>query len=372
MATIFYSMAGEGRGHATRVRSLVESLRQDHRLVLFAPAAAYDFLEPLYRNSDVEVRPITGLLFHYKNRHLHIPQTVRAGLDYLWQMPELIRSLEQELREGGADLVLTDFEPALPRAAERAGIPVMSINHQHFLMVNELRGVPLHLRLRATATTPLIKWYCPRPQAMVVSSFYFPPLRRSYEEHVTQVGVLMRPDVLRAVPEHGGHLLLYLRRFSHDHILETLRHCGREVRVYGLGEKEPEGNLRFRPISESGFLEDLVTCQALVSNAGNQLVGEALYLGKPVFAMPEPGNFEQFINAHYLRDCGGGDWVRVKHFNGESLGKFLDNVETFRSQIHDRERLCGNPATVDAVQRMLDNCETRSLPNNQLPIPVAG
>ena len=47
---------------------------------------------------------------------------------------------------------------------------------------------------------------------------------------------------------------------------------------------------------------------AVVSTAGNQLVGEALYLGKPVLVMPERVNFEQAINAHYLEQSGAG-WV---------------------------------------------------------------
>ena len=65
MSTIFYSMAGEGRGHATRVRTVVENLRANHRLVLFAPGAAHDLLAPLYAGSEVEVRRIPGLVFHY-------------------------------------------------------------------------------------------------------------------------------------------------------------------------------------------------------------------------------------------------------------------------------------------------------------------
>src|ERR1035437_1914849 len=66
MATIFYSMAGEGRGQATRVRAIVEDLRKRHRVVLFAPGQAHDLLEPIYRDSDVEVRTIEGLSFRYR------------------------------------------------------------------------------------------------------------------------------------------------------------------------------------------------------------------------------------------------------------------------------------------------------------------
>ena len=37
MATIFYGLSGEGRGHATRARTIVEGLRKRHKVVVFAP-----------------------------------------------------------------------------------------------------------------------------------------------------------------------------------------------------------------------------------------------------------------------------------------------------------------------------------------------
>lgn len=80
----------------------------------------------------------------------------------------------------------------------------------------------------------------------------------------------------------------------------------REVRMYGLGAQPRRGNLVFRDIDEHRFLEDLATCDAMISTAGNQLVGEALYLAKPVLVLPEARNFEQYINAHFLARSGAG------------------------------------------------------------------
>ncbi|QDT39363.1 glycosyltransferase family protein [Stratiformator vulcanicus] len=373
MATIFYSMAGEGRGHATRVRAIVESLRHEHRIVLLAPEAAYDFLAPLYAQSDVEVHRVPGLLFHYYDRRLNLPRTARGAAAYLWQLPALVRDFERRLRDAGADLVLTDFEPALPRAAERAGVPVVSINHQHFLIVDDLAGIPWHLRARATATAPLVNLFCPNATELIVSSFYDPPLRPKFRDIVTQVGNLMRTEVLNAEASDAGHLLVYLRRFAHPHVLEALRRCGKEVRLYGLGEKPADGNIIYRPISDSGFLADLASCSALISNAGNQLVGEALYLRKPVLAMPEPNNFEQFINAHFLKREGGGDWVRVGQFNADRLGDFIERVPDLRAEIVDPNRYCGNERAVEAVRRVLGRIAgTIKPPVSPKAVPVAG
>ena len=89
-------------------------------------------------------------------------------------------------------------------------------------------------------------------------------------------GVLLLPEILRATPETGSHVVAYLRRFSSSNIMEALENCGCEVRIYGLGARPSAGNLRFRDVDMFRFVEDLATSRALVSTAGNQLFGEAL------------------------------------------------------------------------------------------------
>ena len=63
MARILYSMCGEGRGHAARVRAIVEALRREHEIILLAPDDAYDFLASRYSaaTSNVFIRRIPGL-----------------------------------------------------------------------------------------------------------------------------------------------------------------------------------------------------------------------------------------------------------------------------------------------------------------------
>src|SRR5579872_3518851 len=100
MGKIFYSLAGEGRGHATRVRTVVEELRHEHDVVLFASHVAFEFLEEIYRDaSDVEVRQIPGLQFCYQQRRVSYFHSIRQSLPYLKQLPRLVTSMERMLRE---------------------------------------------------------------------------------------------------------------------------------------------------------------------------------------------------------------------------------------------------------------------------------
>jgi uncharacterized protein (TIGR00661 family) len=204
----------------------------------------------------------------------------------------------------------------------------------------------------------VVRAYCPHPSHTVVSSFYAPPLRRS-AHRVTQVGVLLREGVREAVPTTGGHLVAYLRRFASDAVLAAMAATGHEVKVYGLGERPTEGRLRFEPVSEEGFVADLASCRALVSTAGNQLVGEALALGKPVLALPEAGNFEQFVNAHFLAAMGGGAWVPLEEIRADDLVGFLDRLDRYRGVVNSAT-VVGNEAALAVIRRFLPSREVAS------------
>jgi uncharacterized protein (TIGR00661 family) len=349
MAKIFFSLAGEGRGHATRVRAVIEELRRDHELFVFAPGVAYELLAAAYRTTPgVSVHPVPGLRFHYRNQRLdYFRSLVCEAPPYLWRLRSRVGRLAELIRKERPHLAITDFEPILPRAAKKCGVPFLSFDHQHFLVVNDLSSLPRRLRWKARILGLAVQIFYRGQVQTIVSSFFSAPLKPRYR-NVAQTGVLLRPEILNARPHIGGHLLVYLRRFGRQSLLDALRESGREVRVYGLGQRPSEGCVQYRQVDEFGFLDDLVSSDALVTNGGNQLLGEALWLGKPVLALPETGNFEQAVNAHFLRENGGGNSVPYEDLTGNDLQEFLDDVPKYRAKIC-REGLCGNRQAIEAI-----------------------
>jgi uncharacterized protein (TIGR00661 family) len=134
MAKIFISLSGDGRGHATRMRALVEALREEHEITLFTSGQALEFLGRLYARSTVAVRAIPGLRFCYGAQgELHYPATLLQAARYLLGLSSIVRGLEERILEERPDLAIIDFEPALARAARRRRLPFLLLNHQHFL-----------------------------------------------------------------------------------------------------------------------------------------------------------------------------------------------------------------------------------------------
>ena len=244
---------------------MVELLRGEHQITVLAPGDAFEFLAPLYQSSDVRVREIPGLRFRYRDTgRLDSLRTAGGAARYLRGLPRLIGEIEELLTTEAFDLAITDFEPGLPRAARRCRVPLLSVSHQHFLLTYDLRCLPRSLRLHAAYMRWIVRAYYSGQTHTVVSSFYFPPLRPGCQ-NVTQVGVLLRPELREAAPVPGDYL---------------------------------------------------------VATAGNQLVGETLFLGKPCFGMPEAGNFEQYINAHFLGQTGAGRWMGLEQVVPKALQEF--------------------------------------------------
>lgn len=360
MAKIFISMAGEGRGHAARVRTLVEHLRHDHELWLFAPNEAYDFLARCYGRAhgveNVWLHRIPGLRFHYTNGQLDRGKSIASGLTYAFRkLPRLVGAFRRRIDAVSPDLIITDFEPALGWAAwGRRRVPHLSLDHQHVLMTYDLSSLPRSLQWHAWSMSWAVRLHTPSPTARVVSSFYSPPPKRGWET-IKQIGPMIRPEIAAAVPIAGDYLLSYLRANTPETVLDILAQAGAPVKVYGLGERPPQGVLTFCPIHERRFVEDLAGCRAVICAAGNQLLGESLYLGKPVMALPEEYHHEQMINAHFIANLGVGMWTTLEALTVEMLTEFREREPQFRAALQSMQgRLDGTADALAEIQQLLE------------------
>jgi uncharacterized protein (TIGR00661 family) len=315
-------------------------------------------LAPIYEGTDVVVRRISCLRFCYTRKRLNPIATARDAARYLMGLPKLVAEIRRDVERETPHLAVTDFEPALPRAAKAAGVPFLNLDHQHFLVYCDLGCLPPTLRMHAWMWGKVVERYYNGQVESVVSSFFQAPLKRRLPEPVSQIGVLLQPEILAAKPHEGRGLVVYLRKFASNAMLAALKAIGLPTQIYGLGELPTQGCLTFHAVNQSRFLEHLAESQALVTTAGNQVVGEALYLGKPVLAFPESNNYEQSINAFFLKRMGAGDSADWKRVGYNDIRRFLDGLGEFKAKI-DRDALNGNHGATSAIERLLPHEERR-------------
>ena len=319
---VFYSVAGLGRGHACRARAIVEELKREVDFFLYCPGESFEYLDPIYAADPavdvIELSPV--LTFGYRKGRVDTLLTARKVAHYLRHFRRTICFLQDEIARLQPALAIVDVEPALPRAARHAGLPLMSIDAHGTFVAGDLSFLPWKLRVYAWFVRLFVRLVCSGQRRMIVSNFAPFNIRRRYADRAVRVGTILREEALNLEPRDEDFIVAYLRETSiSPGVLDALEDCGTEVRIYGLDlDRGDTDHLRFKPLGEH-FLHDLAACKLALSTAGNQLIGEAFYFGKPVLVLPEPNHIEQQVNAHLLRFTGGGDWMPRDKFNRDTF-----------------------------------------------------
>ncbi len=355
MAKLCFSVAGEGRGHASRASALLRKLTVNYEVIVFASGQAYKMLKPLERHLPVQVHALEALAHAYQScGTVHVAKTLQNGWRYYMKLPELVPQVAEVIEREKPDLAIVDFEPVLPRACERVGLPYVSVNHQHVLVAGDHSVLPFRIGLHAHWMGLFIPLMYRRQQSTIISSFYQMPLREKWRDRATQVGVLLRPAIASARATVGDHLVVYARRQEPPGLLEAIERSGLPAIVYGIGCRPAAGRIEFRDVHEEDFIEQLASSRALVTTAGNQIVGEALYLGKPIFAFPEHKNYEQYVNAFFLNQTGCGRAVGWRDCDTSELQSFLEAYPggCFQDAANWRW-IDGTPAVVSALEKEL-------------------
>ncbi len=361
---IAYGVMGYGRGHAMRTSAVLPDLMREHEVRVFAGRDAYLALKDRF---PCEGLPVIGYQYDASGR-LSAPLKFRrnAGLttDLLTHGP-VTREVTRRLDSFAPDIVISDSETWTHRYARAAGIPGIGFDHVGIMAYCKCDFAPEDW-LRGPRDALGYRAFMGNPERVLVSSFYPAEPRMS---GVKLVGPILRDSVLAAQPTRGNYLLGYFNKGEHQfcNTLETvLRSCVERIIIYGTPQRGVSGNLDFRAPANEAFVRDLAGCKGLISTSGNQLLGEAVYLGKPVLTMPEDV-VEQRLNARAVVNMGVGVQARLNRLSLSDLGQFLTNLDTYASNTHQHRR-AGRAAALTELRRFLAELGQASRP---APKPLA-
>lgn len=345
---ILYGVNGEGMGHATRSQVVIESLRESHEVHVVASGAAFRYLSGVM--ADVE--EILGAKFVMDDGEIRRWATVRKNLtDVGSGAPRSIRRWIEMTRAWKPDVVVTDFEPLsaiYARVERKPLIAVDNINMLDRCAHDETiyDGHREDFMIARAVTRSMV----PNAVNYLVTTFFYPKLAKG---QTTLVPPILRQEIIDAEPEPGEHLVVYSS--GEESALAALRASGIPCRVYGMrggpAEGTTDGNLEFKPRSNEGFVEDLRTARGVVAGGGFSLMSEAVYLGKPMLAMPLIGQFEQLMNSRYLEREGFG--LSAMELTPELLEQFIDGLDDFEGRLGGYEQR-GNEATLLAVEERIE------------------
>ncbi len=349
---ILYGVVGEGMGHATRSRVVLEHLRaRGHDLRIVASHGAASFLDRHFGT----VLTIDGMkmVFDRRNRVDRLRTLCSLVGKGLAGLPRNVAAYFSLVDDGfEPDVVISDFESWTHLYAMLHGTPIISLDN--IQIVGRCKIPEPILRGRRAdylLNRALVRAKLPFCDRYLLTSFF----QAEIDAPRTSIHApLLRREILEASPVRGDHLLVYQSGGSDPRLLEALRTAGLECRVYGvergLDADRTEGTLVHRPFDERRFVEDLRTSRAVVATGGATLMCEAIHLGKPVLATPIAGQFEQNMNSEYLERLGLGAFARSLETG--VVSRFLADAPKYEDALAAHPRL-GNGDLLRALDREL-------------------
>jgi len=305
---ILYGVTGEGMGHAMRSRVVLEHLiAAGHEVEIMASGRACEFLARRFEG----VNRIHGLHMILEENRVRLGKTLWSNvLGGLLGIPGNIGAYYELIGAFEPEVVISDFESWSYLYGVNHRIPILSIDNMQVIPRCEL---PVQIiednQVAFQLTKAFIKTKLPTCDAYFITTFFHPPTRKP---NTYLFPPILRPEILAAHPTMGDHLLVY-QSGPNVALQAALAALGIEARIYGMRPgattEQTEGNLVFRPFSEAGFIDDLASCRAVIAGGGFTLMGEAVYLHKPMLAIPLAGQFEQMLNSRYLELLGYGMWA---------------------------------------------------------------
>jgi uncharacterized protein (TIGR00661 family) len=293
---IVFACTGEGFGHVARTVALTSVLKHRYEVEIFCPRHLHEFVRD--HVPDVPVHPIPYFAFAKRNDRIHYVRTVKRNLSLIINFRRHIHRTMRLLRRLAPDAVVSDYDPFSSYAGRFLGIPVLQINHPSVVLRQpDLQPAALVSKAGARFLTAVY-------DRLLVCSFYR-----------GEVGPIIRREILEAKVSLGDYFVLYLKPSYRRIVTKKLRRMGIH-------------NYRIFPDPEKDFVESLAGCRACISSAGHQFMTEAMVLGKPLFVIPQKGQYEQQLNARMLKRSGRGTWSPMRYVE-RNLRRFIQELDSY-------------------------------------------
>lgn len=331
---ILYGVPGEGMGHATRSKVVIDHLlKKGHDVCIVSSSRAFTFLDKAFPGKVIEIK---GFHFAYKNAEISKTATFlanlkAAGKNLVYNTGKK-RLIEKNFEP---DIVISDFESFSFFFAKEHRLPLISIDNMQvmdrcildIIISKEEKNNYRLAKAIVQAKVPGCDYY-------FISSFFDAEIKK---KNTAIVPPIVRQIIQDAKPSKAKHIVMYQTSSSLHTVKDVLQQLPDETfYVYGMNMDQAEGNVVFKPFSEAGFVKDLASAKAVIANGGFSFISEAVYLKKPVYSFPIANQFEQWMNAAYIKKLGYG-----RHFDtlsADHLKAFLYDLPVFERKLATYEQ----------------------------------
>lgn len=317
---IVYGVCGEGFGHSSRAKKVIPYFKKKgHEVFVITYGQAYQILK------EFDPIKIEGVKLYFKEDNMSLSKTFTKNVDGMLKNAKNFPDIMKRVNAFSPDVFISDMELITPIISHFMHKPLVSFDNQHRLTNLELE-VPKEYRRDYFIAKTAVNRVVSRAEQFVVLSFTKPKVKI---KNTDVVSPLLREEITTLKPKKKNYVLVYLTKPNRK-LLRHLKKIKENFIVYGYKKNKVSKNLRFKSAGPH-FVEDLKNCKAIIATAGFTLMSEALYLKKPYYAIPLKGQFEQTLNALFLKDSYLGDFSEQP--TQEDLEKFLHSLSFYETKL---------------------------------------
>ncbi len=327
MARILYGLCGEGLGHASRSRILINYLKKNgHDIRIVAGGKAYQFLSKEFDH----VEQVESPRFEYKGNQVRLFHSCLKMLyTTVAKAPTSFIKVKTIIKDFKPDILITDSEPISHVAARLHNIKRLSIDNPQVLLQRKYT-VPFGEVIPWLVLLIALKVFMYGANKYIIYDFLEEPITN---QNILFLKPLIQEGIRKKQPQTGDHIFVYQTSISTEFICDILKQFNETFIVYGFNKNHVDGNIIFKTFNDDEFYMDIATCKAIITNGGFTVISEALYLKKPVFSLPIRHQFEQVLNGQFVQQLGFGEY-HLK-FDEQKLRTFLDNLDTYRVKLRE-------------------------------------
>lgn len=371
---VIIGVNGIGMGHTVRQSVIAQYLRdRGHRVRIVTNGAsrAEYFRDLGFPAWDGWMPTLLA-----RDDRIHASDAIRANVR---QAPGgFLRHLQlrRAVRNSGVpDVFVTDYEPNTPRLAYHFGRPLISIDQQSKYRHLDLPAVGRYAR---TADEQRLRYFAPRVDRSFICSYV--PL--DAEDHGLEFVAPVVPDLVRSAPVTTEPLATayFSRYFDHGpeasvrELASVFRQSvpDRTLRIYAQPTElsslrgYADTRVEIHAFDREAFIADMARSEVVFSNAGFNLISEALVLGKPVHLIPLP-TYDQHWCAKVVDEAGLG--TAAPRVERRAVLEFLARGQALRDNVvrHRDQYLSADPR--EPIASYLESLPVVGRP---MPAPIAG
>jgi Glycosyl transferase family 1 len=338
---MLYGVNGEGMGHATRSQVVIDALLDRHDVRVVASGAAFRYLT----DRLPRVREVFGPTFAMGEGQIRRWENVRLGGR---ELPEAVRLWMAEVSAWRPDVVISDFEPLSGRFARLTRAPLLAVDNINMLdrgrHDREIVGRERDDFLLARAIT---RSMVPGALEYIVTTSYRPRLargrgRRSYRRSCARRSRRPAPSAATTSSSTRAARSVPSTRCGRAASAASSSGCGASR---GRCAATATSSSTRRPTRASSGPSGRHGPSS--PGCGFSLMSEAVYLRKPLLAIPLRGQFEQLMDARYLERSGFG--MFAPRLSRATLEAFLERGPEFEKALDGYEQK-GNAVALETIE----------------------